>query len=90
MLCNTVIIIVMLEFDGTKLKKLRKAKGLTQGDLGVVVGKKTEHISNYENDHACPPSDVLLSLMQFFKVSPDGLSCPLGEREKRKAKSKSL
>lgn len=64
----------MLEFDGTKLKELRKKKGLTQGELGERVGKKTEHISNYENNHANPPSDVLLSLMKFFKVPADGLS----------------
>jgi len=63
----------MLEFDGEKLRQLRKAKGLTQGDLGERVGKKTEHISNYENGYATPPSDVLLSLMKFFRVSPDGL-----------------
>lgn len=64
----------MLEFDGPKLKTLRKSKGMRQGDLAAIVGKKTEHISNYENGHATPPSDVLLSLMKFFKVSADGLS----------------
>lgn len=64
----------MLEFDGPKLKELRKSKGLTQGDLGMMVGKKTEHISNYENGHAHPPSDVLLNLMEIFKVNRDGLS----------------
>jgi len=64
----------MLEFDGNKLKQLRKEKRLTQGDLGTVVGRKTEHISNYENGYATPPSDVLLRLMTFFNVTPDQLS----------------
>jgi transcriptional regulator with XRE-family HTH domain len=59
----------MLEFDGQKLKKLRKAKKMTQTAVAEQVGKKTSHISNYENGFACPPSDVLLSLLEFFKVS---------------------
>jgi repressor LexA len=63
----------MLEFDGSKLKQLRKDKGLTQGDLGIKVGRKTEHISNYENGYATPPSDVLLSLMEIFEVPADEL-----------------
>ncbi len=64
----------MLEFDGYKLKQLRKETGMTQGDLGEKVRRKTEHISNYENGHATPPSDVLLSLMEIFKVDASGLS----------------
>lgn len=66
----------MIEWDGTKLKALRREKKLTQGDLGLIVGRKTEHISNYENGHACPPSDVLLRLMDFFKVAAEDLSRP--------------
>lgn len=63
----------MLEFDGTKLKQLRKEQNLTQTDLAEkIFGEpKTSHISNYENGFANPPSDVLLNLMEFFKVTPD-------------------
>lgn len=64
----------MLEFDGSKLKQLRKDKGLTQTDLATQVGKSFSHIANYENGYATPPSDVLLNLMTIFKVKADGLS----------------
>ncbi len=64
----------MLEFDGTKLKQLRRAKGWTQGELGLMVGKKTEHISSYENGHANPPADTLLSLMRIFDSKPEHFS----------------
>jgi transcriptional regulator with XRE-family HTH domain len=63
----------MLEFDGTKLKALRKAQKLTQTELGQKVGKKVEHISHYENGYANPPSNVLLNLMKFFNASPSDL-----------------
>jgi transcriptional regulator with XRE-family HTH domain len=68
----------MLEFDGTKLKQLRKGQKLTQTDLAEkIFGEpKTSSISNYENGIACPPSDVLLSLMDYFKVSPEQISSP--------------
>ncbi len=64
----------MLEFDGPKLKQLRKKKGLKQSDLAALVGKRPEHISNYENGYATPPSGVLLSLLQFFKIQAADLS----------------
>lgn len=66
----------MLEFDGNKLKELRKKHNLTQTDLAEKIfgSPKTSHISNYENGFATPPSDVLLSLMSYFKVSPKQIS----------------
>ena len=66
----------MIEFDGSKLKELRKARNLTQSVLAEKVGRETNHISNYENGVATPPSDVLLSLMQFFGVRAEDLSRP--------------
>lgn len=66
----------MLEFDGSKLKRLRQERKLKQRELGLLVGKKGGHIANYENGVACPPSDVLLSLMSFFQVSARDLSKP--------------
>lgn len=64
----------MLEFDGTKLKRLRQDRKLKQRELALLVGKQTSHISNYENGFATPPSDVLLNLMSFFGVSAKELS----------------
>lgn len=64
----------MLEFDGSKLKKLRQERKLKQRELALLVGKKGGHIANYENGVATPPSDVLLNLMTFFQVSAKELS----------------
>jgi transcriptional regulator with XRE-family HTH domain len=64
----------MLQFDGSKLKELRKKRNLKQRELALLVGKGTSHISNYENGVACPPSDTLLNLMSFFQVSAKDLS----------------
>jgi len=67
----------MLEFDGSKLKELRKKRNLRQRELAVLVGvKSSSHIANYENGVATPPSDVLLNLMDILKVSEKGLSRP--------------
>lgn len=67
----------MLEFDGSKLKRLRVERKLKQRELALLVGKEAGHIANYENGFAGPPSDVLLSLMSFFEVSAKDLSKPL-------------
>jgi transcriptional regulator with XRE-family HTH domain len=70
----------MVVFDGSKLRKLREGRKLRRDDLATLVGRKYSHIANYENGVATPPSDVLLSLMQFFGVSAKELSkAPEGE-----------
>ena len=71
---NWVTIRIMLEFDGSKLKKLRIERKLKQRDLGRLVGKGQSHIANYENGVATPPSGTLLNLMAFFNVTVKDLS----------------
>jgi transcriptional regulator with XRE-family HTH domain len=65
---------MMLEFDGTKLKELREQRKLTKTALAAEVGKTVNHIWNYENGMATPPSETLLSLIEFFGVSAQDLS----------------
>jgi transcriptional regulator with XRE-family HTH domain len=69
----------MLEWDGTKLKELRKAQKLTQSDLAEKVGKTFSHISNYERDKK-PPCDVLLNFLDIFKVAPEQIAKPKVEK----------
>lgn len=64
----------MVVFDGSKLRKLREGRKLRRRDLAAIVGKGYSHIANYENGIATPPSDVLLSLIEFFGVSAKELS----------------
>jgi transcriptional regulator with XRE-family HTH domain len=66
----------MLEFDGSKLKQLRKDRKMTQGALGLEVNRGYSHIANYENGTARPPADVLLTLMKYFGVTPEVLGRP--------------
>ena len=60
----------MLEFDGSKLKKLRRERKLKQRELALLVGKEARNIASYENGYGDPPAGVLLSLMTFFEASP--------------------
>ena len=64
----------MLELDRAKLRELREQRNLTQHELGQKVGKNTSDISNYENGVASPKANTLLSLMDFFNVSPREIS----------------
>lgn len=64
----------MKVFNGSKLKSLREKRGLTQGELGKLVGKKTADISNYENGFATPPFPVLMELTSFFSIEARELS----------------
>ena len=73
----------MIVFDGHKLKQLRKERKFPQGALGQIVGRKTEHISNYENGHATPPSDVLLRLMTVFGIQAKDLAAEQREASGR-------
>lgn len=58
---------------GEKLKLLRFEKGLTQDDLGYILGVTKSCISCYENGSRQPSIEVLISLSIYFKVSIDFL-----------------
>ena len=50
---------------GEKLKLLRFEKGLTQDDLGYILGVTKSCISCYENGSRQPSIDVLITLSVF-------------------------
>ena len=56
-----------------RLKELRTAKGIIQGDLGEIVGVKTSEISGYEIGTRNPSYDVLIRLADYFNVTTDYL-----------------
>ncbi len=58
---------------GGKIKKLRKAKGLSQQELANILGVHSKHVSRYENNFSNPSLDVLLKLRDLFHVSLDYL-----------------
>ena len=58
---------------GIILKTVRKEKGLSQAQLGAMVGVTKAVISKYENAQSYPGYDVLIKLASTFKVSTDYL-----------------
>lgn len=65
---------------GDKLKHLRKQSGLTQKQLGGLIGVTKSVISFYELQERIPSPAVLVKLAAVFHVSTDYL---LGVEKKR-------
>lgn len=58
---------------GKKLRRLRKAKRMTQEELGNVVGVSNVMISSYELSTRQPTYEVMIRLAKYFEVSVDYL-----------------
>ena len=59
----------------TKLRKLRKERGLTQIGLQMKTGIEQALISKYETGERIPPTDALLIFADFYGVSIDYILC---------------
>ena len=59
---------------------LRKEKGLTQQELGDILGVSSKSISKYERGICLPGDEVLLKMTSFFNISLEELLN--GERNK--------
>lgn len=59
--------------EGKRLKELRTAKGLSQQDLGKVLGVTGAAIGQWENNVRDPDSGTLSRLATYFMVSTDYL-----------------
>lgn len=58
------------------LRKLRTEKGMTQGELGKLVGLNKEAIYKYEKGIVVNPKRSLIAkLAKIFNVSPSYLLC---------------
>ena len=55
----------------TRLKLIRKKRGLTQIALQMQTGIDQSLLSQYENGKRIPPTDSLLILADFYGVSID-------------------
>ena len=53
---------------GAKILSLRKAKGITQADLGIYLNISYQAVSKWERDESCPDFDTLSRIAQFFGV----------------------
>ncbi|HMM69954.1 MAG TPA: helix-turn-helix domain-containing protein [Gudongella oleilytica] len=69
---------------GTRLKKARKDKKVTQKELARVLGVAQSAIANYENNTRFPGLDILREISDFLNISLDHL---LGVEEKIRQKA---
>ena len=58
---------------GKKLKELRIEKGLSQREIGKILGVCNQTISFWENASREPDLDSLVEVAKFFEVSVDYL-----------------
>jgi transcriptional regulator with XRE-family HTH domain len=58
---------------GNRLKELRKAKGLTQGELGEMIGVKKSIVCLYEKEQRNPSIESIIDFVQIFGVTADYL-----------------
>lgn len=57
------------------LRKIRKARGLTQIRLQMLTGIEQALLSKFETGERTPPTETLLLLAEFYNVSMDYLLC---------------
>ncbi len=58
---------------GKRIKEARKSKGLTQRELGKIVGTTASAITNYENETSHPKGPVLCALLSALEVDANYL-----------------
>ncbi len=56
---------------GNKLTEYRTQKGLTQGELGEILGVSNKAVSKWENGSAMPRLDMMSKITDYFGVSMD-------------------
>ena len=66
---------------GSRLRILRKEKGLHQSELGEKFGLSPSAIGSYERDLREPSYNHLIAFADYFQVSIDYLLCRTNERQ---------
>ena len=59
--------------NGSRLREVRKAKGLTQEKLGDLIGVGKSAICCYEKETRNPTLEAIIEMMHVFGVSADYL-----------------
>lgn len=65
-----------------RLRELREEFGLTQKQVGVLIGVKDSAVSKYERMEQQPDYESLIKLADYFDVSLDYLLGRTDERDK--------
>ena len=59
----------------SRLKELRKSRGLTQTALQIETGIEQALISKFESGDRVPTTETLVKLADFYGVSVDYILC---------------
>ena len=62
-------------FLGTRLKKERKKKKITQEKLAELVGCSSAHISHIETGNTIPSLSTIIRIINHLQISSDALLC---------------
>lgn len=60
-------------FKGERLRAIREMRGMTQDDLGRVVGTSGIQIYRYENGKTEPATELLVGIARALEVTTDYL-----------------
>lgn len=63
----------LAKYSGNVIKKYRKERGLTQKDLGELIGVSNTAVANYENGYRAPLQDTLFKIAEVFEISVNEL-----------------
>ena len=58
---------------GNQIKLLRKAKGVTQEEMGTTLGISYQAVSKWENNTALPDVQMIPKIAEYFGVTTDEL-----------------
>ena len=59
---------------GERIASLRKDKGISQQELGNIIGVSQSSIKRYEENKICPNVEILTQCANYFEVSLDYLA----------------
>lgn len=64
-----------LKFDqiGVRIKQHREAKGLSQEELGDIIGTSNRHLSKVETGGKNPSLDLVIKIANALDITPDVL-----------------
>ena len=57
----------------TRIRELRKARGLRQSQLAEILPCNANHVGNIERGERAPSAKILVALSDYFQVSIDYL-----------------
>lgn len=64
----------MIEKMPERMRKLRKAKGITIKDLSEIIGADRSTMSRWEKGYRTPDAEILFKLADYYGVSMDYLA----------------